>query len=98
MGGFAFEIQDGPGNFFPAQGQKGDRRTRLTLTSDGLLWLAESHPELIPELTRERIQDKSKGSMLAKSLVCFQGQLASPEIKGKPHIANTLRTHQMRDL
>ncbi|CAI4214551.1 unnamed protein product [Parascedosporium putredinis] len=29
-------------------------------------------PEIIPELSRAQIEDKSKGSMLAKSLVCFQ--------------------------
>lgn len=74
MGGFAFEIEDGKRNFFPLQGSSKERPTRLTITDKGLLFLEKRRPELIPNLPRARIEDKSKGSMLAKLLVCFQGE------------------------
>lgn len=47
-------------------------RSRLTLTIDGLLYLAEYYPHLIPDLSESTIWDKSKASALAKSLVCLQ--------------------------
>jgi len=49
-------------------------RAGLTLTSDGLRILAEKHPHLIPDTPLRQIQDKSKGSSFAKTLVCFQGE------------------------
>ncbi|SPO01171.1 uncharacterized protein DNG_03918 [Cephalotrichum gorgonifer] len=72
MGGFALEIKDHRRNLFPAWGSRKDRPARLAITEEGLLFLEEHRPELIPDLPRARIEDKSKGSMLAKLLVCFQ--------------------------
>lgn len=45
----------------------------LTLTTDGLALLAERALKVIPDLTKDAIQDKSKGSAFAKTLVCLQG-------------------------
>ncbi|MBE3048489.1 hypothetical protein IMZ48_39505 [Candidatus Bathyarchaeota archaeon] len=73
MGGFAFEIKNEDRNFFPVHGSSGERPTRLTITNEGLLFLEEHRPELVPDLTRTWIEDKSKGSILAKSIVCLQG-------------------------
>ena len=77
MGGFALEISDRDRNFFPTKGSNKERPTRLAITDKGLLFLAEHRPELIPDFTRAQIEDKSKGSMFAKLLVCFQGQYPS---------------------
>lgn len=74
MGGFAFEIQDGDDNFFPMRQRGGSQPTRLAIGRNGLSFLGEYNPELIPRLTLARIEDKSKGDGLAKSLVCFQGE------------------------
>jgi hypothetical protein len=73
MGGFALEIQDNERNFFPMKGSSKGRPTRLTISDKGLLFLEEHYPGAIPNIPRARIEDKSKGSILAKSLVCFQG-------------------------
>lgn len=74
MGGFAIQIDDSIGNFLPLKSLEGlERHSRLTLTTQGLLLLEELSPGLIPDLSRTEIEDKSKGSMFAKSLVCFQG-------------------------
>jgi hypothetical protein len=73
MGGFALEIQDIERNFFPMKGSSKGRPTRLTISDKGLLFLEERFPGTIPNIPRARIEDKSKGSILAKSLVCFQG-------------------------
>jgi hypothetical protein len=84
MGGFAVQVSDENGhkNFFPWHGHKNffsrrdakmGRYVRLTLTPEGLLYLEERFPGIIPNLSRTSIEDKSKGSMFAKSVVCFQG-------------------------
>lgn len=55
------------------------QRTRLTLTPKGLQFLQENgHEMLIPDLSENRIKDKSKGSALAKTLVCIQGSYLVP--------------------
>lgn len=55
------------------------QRTRLTLTPKGLEFLKEhGHEKLIPDLSENKIKDKSKGSAFAKTLVCIQGSYLSP--------------------
>ncbi|KAK3494448.1 uncharacterized protein B0T23DRAFT_108572 [Neurospora hispaniola] len=81
------DVADRIANFLPAQNvtkiqwerkrliiNKSQRqRTQLTLTPKGLQFLKEhGHEKLIPELSENRIKDKSKGSAFAKTLVCIQ--------------------------
>ena len=61
--------------------------THLTITSKGLPFLEEKIPGFTPDLSRSRIQDKSKGSMLAKSLVCIQGRyITVPSLLSQAHM------------
>ena len=76
MGGFAIQIDDSIGNFLPLESFEREKRfTRLTLTPEGLVFLEEHSRGFIPDQSRTEIEDRSKGSMFAKSLVCFQGWL-----------------------
>lgn len=45
---------------------------RLTLTADGLHFLLQHAPELIPHVSEEDINDKSEADSLAKLLVAMQ--------------------------
>lgn len=47
-------------------------RTRLTIIPKGLAYLAETAPELLPDISEEFIRDKSNANGLAKLLVCLQ--------------------------
>lgn len=67
-------------NFFPAptptKKQAPRPRTVLTLTPEGAECLkraGEDTSRLIPEIPLREIEDKSKGSAFAKTLVCIQG-------------------------
>lgn len=66
MGGFCFDTTNAEVNFLP-----GDR-TRVTLTSTGICSLAELAPELLPDLSKEHIRDKSKADGFDKTLACLQ--------------------------
>ena len=66
MGGFAFDTHKSRINYLPY------RRTRLTLTPHALRKLAEYEPDLIPDISKEDIDDKSKADWFAKSLACIQ--------------------------
>jgi hypothetical protein len=66
MGGFAIDTSDAEHPFLP------EGRMRLTLTPYGVQCIAELEPELIPNISKEDIDDKSKASGLAKTIVCFQ--------------------------
>ncbi|OCK85225.1 hypothetical protein K432DRAFT_318689 [Lepidopterella palustris CBS 459.81] len=66
MGGFSMDTSAEEQNFMP------DDRTRLTLTSEGVRFLAEQEPHLIPDISAAQIWDKSKANGLAKALVCLQ--------------------------
>lgn len=66
MGGYVFDTNGSPASFFP------DGRTRLTLTPEALLKIAEFEPNLLPDLSKGNIQDKSKADGLAKTIVCAQ--------------------------
>lgn len=62
------------------------QRSRLTLTLDGLRFLKkEGLEKLIPNVTEARIVDKSKGSAMAKTLVCFQGMYLTPFVSQFPN-------------
>jgi hypothetical protein len=67
MGGFAVDVRDEKLQFLA------DRKYRhFTLTPKGFIWLAKCRLDLIPNLSKADIQDKSKASGLAKTLVCLQ--------------------------
>ncbi|KAJ4371157.1 hypothetical protein N0V83_004373 [Neocucurbitaria cava] len=44
----------------------------MVLSADGFRFLLEHEPFLLPDLSRAEIQDKSKASNLAKTIVCLQ--------------------------
>ncbi|KAM7194158.1 hypothetical protein V8F20_008078 [Naviculisporaceae sp. PSN 640] len=67
MGGFAIETSGSNEHLPLPQG-----RTRLVLTPKGLVRLAECRPHLIPDVSAEQIQDKSKTNHFAKSLMIVQ--------------------------
>ena len=66
MGGFAFDTSSAPAKFLPKE------TNRLTISLDGLRYIAEYAPALIPDISEEYIRDKSKADGLAKVLVCLQ--------------------------
>jgi hypothetical protein len=66
MGGFAFDTSDAKVNFLP------NGRTRLTVTPKGLKILQTLKPSLVPNMSKEHIEDKSNANGLAKALVCLQ--------------------------
>ncbi|CAG5144639.1 uncharacterized protein ALTATR162_LOCUS1580 [Alternaria atra] len=66
MGGFAFSTHRSEINILP------DDITRAVLTTQGLLHIIKYFPDLIPDISEEAIEDKSKASALAKTLVCLQ--------------------------
>lgn len=72
MGGFELVVKDRSMDFLPKRQVSGECRTGLTLTTEGLRQLAERHPNLIVDLLVQHIQDKSKESSFAKTLVCIQ--------------------------
>lgn len=52
----------------------GKPRTRLTLGPDAIRYFQGNELEnFIPAITRDEIQDKSKGNTFAKALACLQG-------------------------
>ncbi|RSL75214.1 hypothetical protein CEP51_011075 [Fusarium floridanum] len=71
MGGFEFLMEDDYG-IVPRK-TSGEKRTALAITPTGLRYLANHTQVKIPKLRRSEIEDKSKGSALAKTLVCLQG-------------------------
>ncbi|KAJ7072989.1 hypothetical protein C8F01DRAFT_1105941 [Mycena amicta] len=66
MGGYTVDFGKSANRFLPAEVK------RLTLTPDGLLFIAERAPELLPRISEEDIEDKSKADGLAKLLVALQ--------------------------
>jgi hypothetical protein len=47
-------------------------RRRVTLTPKGLLYLAQFHRDLIPQISDQEIKDKSKADKFTKLLICVQ--------------------------
>jgi len=66
MGGFAFDTKLMQRDFLP------EGRERLTLTTSGVLRLAEVTPHLLPDISVTQINDKSKANKLAKTVVVMQ--------------------------
>jgi hypothetical protein len=67
MGGLAFE--DTAAEEF--QFMPGDR-SRMTLTHEAVAWMGENRPGLLPDISRQHIEDKSKSGGLGKFLTCWQ--------------------------
>ena len=66
MGGFAFDTSKLNPNIFR------NNRTRMTLGPSALRLLAANEPDLIPDISKDTILDKSKANGFAKFLVCLQ--------------------------
>lgn len=66
MGGFAMDSSSASEAFLP------DSRSRAALTAEGLRFLLEHEPDLLPDITKAQIQDKSKADGLKKFLICVQ--------------------------
>lgn len=66
MGGYVIDVSNSGDQFLPNNLQ------RLTLTTEGVRFLLEHAPELIPCLSEADINDKSKADGLAKLLVALQ--------------------------
>jgi hypothetical protein len=64
MGGIAMD-PSGSDPFIPLS-------QRATLTANGILFLLEHEPQLLPDISEEEVKDKSKGSPLTKSVACIQ--------------------------
>jgi hypothetical protein len=64
MGGFAFDTGRDPSIPLP--------QTRYTLTPVGICFLAAHRPDLMPNITTDAINDKSKASPIAKALILTQ--------------------------
>src|ERR1700761_6026954 len=65
MGGYAFDLSKCP-PFLPGCPK------RITITPLGVVFLTKHAPEVLPDLTRDQIEDKSKASVIAKTIVCVQ--------------------------
>src|SRR5438034_5099238 len=67
MGGFAFDTHNEVDNFLPGSCK------RLTLTFAGIQLMAKMNRlHLLPDISKDQIEDKSKASGLAKLLICLQ--------------------------
>ncbi|KAB8648454.1 hypothetical protein FH972_026112 [Carpinus fangiana] len=74
MGGFVFEMEPGEVNFLPRMisGIEKPRPTRITLSPEGIVWLLQNEPSLLPDISEHQITDKSKANGIAKTFVCMQ--------------------------
>jgi len=72
MGGYEVRVEPEDQNFLPLTKVLKEQRKGLRLTPAGFQSLAETFPHLIPDQSREIIEDKSKGDAISKALVCFQ--------------------------
>ena len=66
MGGFVVDTQDMAVTYLPF------RHKRLSLTPEGLKFLAACIPDLLPDLPKSAILDKSKANTFTKLLTCGQ--------------------------
>jgi hypothetical protein len=67
MGGISFEDSAVEGQRFMPK-----NRRRISITVEGFAYLSEVRDHLIPDISRDYIQDKSKSDRLAKLLTCWQ--------------------------
>ncbi|KAI4959921.1 hypothetical protein J4E86_001539 [Alternaria arbusti] len=66
MGGFVVDTRSLDQKYLP----KG--RQRMTLTPEGLKFIAEHTPDLVPDLPESAIIDKSKANAFTKLVTCGQ--------------------------
>ena len=66
MGGFAIDTRDLGCDYLPSG------RKRMTLTLDGLKFIAKHDPDLLPDLSASEIMDKSKANMFTKMITIVQ--------------------------
>jgi hypothetical protein len=66
MGGFALDFKSSDSPFVTSS------VTRMTLTPEGLFFLLNFEPTLLPTITEAEINDKSKASNFAKFIACSQ--------------------------
>lgn len=67
MGGMAFEDSaEEDQQFMP------ENRRRIIITEENFEYMLQVRDHLIPDVSREKIQDKSKSDRLAKLLTCWQ--------------------------
>ncbi|KAL8678697.1 MAG: hypothetical protein Q9186_004972 [Xanthomendoza sp. 1 TL-2023] len=66
MGGFAFSFDSQDESFLPVP------LSRASLTPEGISFLLSHEPGILPFITQEQIEDKSKADGLKKFLVCAQ--------------------------
>ena len=66
MGSFAFNTSDARPNFLPGS------RPRVCINLRGLHFIAKEALDLIPDISKQKIKNKSKANGLAKFLVCLQ--------------------------
>ncbi|KAK3316821.1 hypothetical protein B0H66DRAFT_306120 [Apodospora peruviana] len=67
MGGFALDISS-QRDALPVP----QDLTRLVFTARGLEFIARLRPDMLPDISGEQLQDKSKADYFAKSLICIQ--------------------------
>jgi hypothetical protein len=67
MGGLAFEDTAAEEHQF----MPGDRQ-RMTLTKETVFYIAKNCPHLLPDVSRQHIEDKSKSGGLGKLITCWQ--------------------------
>ena len=78
MGGYEVVVDpDLNRNFFPKSTSLDVGREALRLSASSFKLLANRFPYLIPDQPQEKIDDKSKGDGVAKSIICLQGQRLS---------------------
>jgi hypothetical protein len=86
MGGFAIDTRGVHPNFLP-----GNRR-RLLLTPQGVKFLLQHKPSLLPDISEATIKDKSKASVFLKAFVCLQAAWFCAQCfsRWKQHLAVSL--------
>ncbi len=73
MGGYVFDVQGFNENTdLEAREGRARTRTRVRITSSGFRFLMEYDPDLIPQLSKASITDRSKSSSLGKALLLAQ--------------------------
>ncbi|KAJ3755859.1 hypothetical protein EV360DRAFT_48979 [Lentinula raphanica] len=70
MGGFVFDTksEDGIKSFLPESYKSG----HAVITPEGIQFLLEHKPELLPDLSIEEISDRNKGNSISKSVLVVQ--------------------------
>lgn len=67
MGGLAFDTREAKGDFLPE-----DCPPILCFTRKGIKKLCTLHPDIFENITKDKVDDKSKAGGFGKTLVCLQ--------------------------